>query len=92
MKSVRIWQVASSILLVGLVVAGIVAVVQYQAANAAYTKLECARPWLDKASKLHDLHLKDPTTTTEPSQLELMDQIMKAFECVTGEKTSMAGH
>ena len=91
MKSVRIWQVVSGILLVAFIVATIMAVVQTQATSAAQAKLDCAKSWLEKANKLHDLHLKDPTTTSEASQLELMDQIMKAYECVSGE-AAMMGH
>jgi hypothetical protein len=92
MKNIRTLQVVSAILLVALVAAVILAVVQAQMASVAQAKLECAKPWLEKAGKLHDLHLKDAKTTTEASQLELMDQIMKAYECVTGEKMPMMGH
>ena len=47
-------------------------------------RLNCAEQWLKKAIDLHELHMKDPKTTTEASQIELMDQIKKAYECVTG--------
>lgn len=53
------------------------------------SKIDCAIPWLEKAITLHELHMKDPTTTTEQSQMELMDQIKKAYECLTGK--SMPG-
>lgn len=49
------------------------------------SKIDCAIPWLEKAITLHELHMKDPTTTTEQSQMELMDQIKKAYECLTGK-------
>ncbi len=45
-------------------------------------KLKCAEEWLKKAVDLHELHMRDPKTTTEESQMELMDQIKKAYECV----------
>lgn len=48
-------------------------------------KITCAVSWLEKAIALHELHMKDPTTTTEQSQMELMDQIKKAHECLTGQ-------
>ncbi|MBI5026041.1 MAG: hypothetical protein HZC12_04775 [Nitrospirae bacterium] len=47
-------------------------------------RLKCAEEQLKKAIDLHELHMKDPKTTTEASQMELMDQIKKAYECVKG--------
>ncbi len=58
---------------------------QVQNASDAQTRLDCASFWLEKAMDLHELHLSDATTTTNESQIELMDQITKAFECVTGK-------
>ncbi len=58
---------------------------QLQNASDAQVRLDCARFWLEQAMELHDLHLRDPTTATEESQIELMDQITRAYECVTGE-------
>lgn len=46
--------------------------------------LTCAEEWLKKAIDLHELHMKDPTTITAVSQMELMEQIKKAYECVKG--------
>ena len=48
------------------------------------SKLTCAEQWLKKAIDLHELHMKDPKTTTDASQMELMDQIKKAYGCITG--------
>lgn len=47
-------------------------------------KLACAEQWLKKAIDLHELHMKDPKTTTDASQMELMDQIKMAYGCITG--------
>lgn len=47
-------------------------------------RLKCAEEWLKKAIDLHELHTKDPKTTTEASQMELMNQIKKAYECIKG--------
>lgn len=58
------------------------------ASSAQTTRLDCAHFWLEKAMGLHELHLRDATTTTNESQIELMDQITKAFECVTGENVT----
>lgn len=55
------------------------------------SKISCATSWLEKALKLHELHMKDPATTTEESQKELMDQIKKAHECLTGTQGAMSG-
>ena len=46
-------------------------------------KLVCAEQWLKKAIELHELHMKDPKTTTDASQMELMEQIKKAYGCIT---------
>ncbi len=51
-------------------------------------RLDCAEYWLKKATELHELHLRDASTTTNESQIELMDQITKALECVTGENVT----
>lgn len=55
-------------------------------------RLRCAEEWLKKAIDLHELHMKDPKTTTEASQMELMNQIKKAYECITGIVTPSKGH
>ncbi len=47
-------------------------------------RLACAEEWLKQAIELHALHMKDPKTTTDESQKELMRQIKKAYECVAG--------
>jgi hypothetical protein len=61
---------------------------QVRNASPAQTMLDCARFWLGKAMELHDLHLRDPTTTTNESQIELMNQITKAYECVSGKNVT----
>ena len=55
------------------------------------SKLICAEQWLKKAIDLHELHMKDPTTTTDASQMELMDQIKKAYGCIAGTGPDMSG-
>ena len=49
--------------------------------------LICAEQWLKKAIDLHGLHIKDPKTATEASQMEMMDQMKKAYGCIA-EKSS----
>lgn len=61
---------------------------QFQNVSDVQTRLDCARFWLEKAAELHDLHLRDVTTTTNESQIELMDQITNALKCVTGENVT----
>jgi len=92
MNVFRTWLLVSAILFIALIAVGVSSVAQYQAASTAQAKLDCATPWLEKTVNLHDLHLKDQTTTTEESQLELMDQIMNAYSCVTGEKVPEMSH
>lgn len=51
-------------------------------------KIDCTIFGLDKAIKLHDIHMKDPATTTEPSQEELMKYIIDAYECLDKSKST----
>ena len=52
-------------------------------------KVKCAEEWLKKAIDLHEVHIKDPKTATEASQMEMMDQMKKAYECITGTGSEM---
>jgi hypothetical protein len=45
--------------------------------------LKCAEQWLKKAIDLHEIHIKDPKTATEASQMEMMEQMKNAYECIT---------
>jgi len=54
-------------------------------------RLTCAEQWLKKAIDLHEIHIKDPKTATEASQMEMMDQMKKAYECITGARCGMSG-
>ena len=56
-----------------------------QSASAAQARLDCAQFWLEQAIEMHEMHLKDPSTATNESQLEMMDQMMRAYECIVGE-------
>lgn len=58
-------------------------------------KLKCVEDWLKKAIELHEMHIKDPKTATEASQMEMMDQLKHAHECIAGgpsEKTEPHKH
>ena len=55
------------------------------------SKLKCAEPWLKKAIDLHEVHLKHPKTATEASQMEMMDQMKKAYGCIAGMGADMSG-
>ncbi|MBI5676366.1 MAG: hypothetical protein HZC48_11175 [Nitrospirae bacterium] len=55
------------------------------------TKLTCAEQWLKEAIDLHEIHVKDPKTATEASQMEMMDQMKKAYGCITGAGEDMSG-
>jgi hypothetical protein len=50
---------------------------------------KCAAQWLKKALDLHELHMKDPKTATEASQRELMEQIKRAYDCITAPGCKM---
>lgn len=51
-------------------------------------RLRCAEEWLKKAIELHELHINDPKTATKSSQMEMMEQMKKAYECVRGSGKS----
>jgi hypothetical protein len=57
-----------------------------QSDRIAQARMDCADFWLKKAIKLHEVHLKNPSTATEKSQMEMMDQMMLAHQCIKGEK------
>ncbi|MBI4824299.1 MAG: hypothetical protein HY805_08760 [Nitrospirae bacterium] len=46
-------------------------------------KMQCIEEWLKKAIDLHEIHIKDPQTATAESQLEMMEMMKKAYECIT---------
>lgn len=46
--------------------------------------VNCAKKWLKDAIDLHEVHIKDPKTATDASQMEMMEQMKKAYECLTG--------
>jgi hypothetical protein len=50
---------------------------------------KCAAQWLKKALDLHELHMKDPKTATEASQRELMEQMKRAYDCITAPGCKM---
>ncbi|WP_292387865.1 hypothetical protein [Methanosarcina sp. UBA5] len=41
--------------------------------------------WLEKAMKLHAMNLKNPEAATNESQMRLMNQMMRARECIEGK-------
>lgn len=45
--------------------------------------LKCAEQWLKRAIATHETHIKDPKTATEASQMEMMEQMKNAYECIT---------
>ncbi len=55
------------------------------------SKLACARQWLKKAIDLQEIQLKDPTSATEESQMEQLDQMERAYECIAGTDPGMSG-
>ena len=55
-----------------------------QPSDVSPCRLTCAEQWLKKAIDLHEIHIKDPKTVTEASQMEMMDQMKKAYDCIAG--------
>ncbi len=59
--------------------------------DVSQCRLTCSEQWLKKALDLHELHIKDPKTATEASQMEMMDHMKKAYECITRACCRMSG-
>jgi hypothetical protein len=57
--------------------------------STAQSKLNCTDFWLKQAIELHEMHLMDPSTATDESQMETMGQMMRAHECMTGKNMTM---
>lgn len=47
----------------------------------AQAKVKCEE-WLKEAIDLHEVHIKDPKTATNASQMKMMEQMKKAYECI----------
>ena len=62
-----------------------------QPGDVSQCRLSCAEQWLKKAIDLHEVHIEHPKTATEASQMEMMDQMKKAYECITGARCGMSG-
>ena len=54
-------------------------------AMSAPMRLECCDFWLDKAMKLHAMHMKNPKIATNESQIRLMAQMMRANRYLAGD-------
>lgn len=68
-----------------VLLAAIVTFAQYRKAAALEDRLDCVTTWLEKATALHGLHIKDPVNITGDSRRQLMDQIEGAYSCATRE-------
>jgi len=44
--------------------------------------IQCSKENLNTAIKVHNMHLKDPSTVTEESQFELLKFMEKAKKCL----------
>jgi hypothetical protein len=62
-----------------------------QPSEVPQCRLTCAEQWLKKAIDLHEIHIKDPKTATEASQMEMMDQMKKAYDCIAGTSCGVSG-
>jgi len=62
-----------------------------QPSDVSQCRLTCAEQWLKKAIDLHEIHIKDSKTATEASQMEMMKQMKKAYDCITTPCAEMSG-
>ncbi|HCC69216.1 MAG TPA: hypothetical protein DEP99_04955 [Nitrospiraceae bacterium] len=45
-------------------------------------RLKCDEQWLKNAIALYELHTKDPNATPKASQIGLLEQLTKIYECI----------
>ena len=45
-------------------------------------RLKCDEQWLKKVIALYELHTKDLKATTKASQIGLLEQLLKTYECI----------
>jgi hypothetical protein len=58
-------------------------------ARSAQTKLDCARLHLQKAMKLHEMHMKDSSKATDESMEMMHYHLMEAYGCIEEENMTM---
>jgi len=57
--------------------------------SSSEANFDCARLYLQKAIKLHAMHLENPKSATNESQMEMMDEMKQAKKYLAGEKMNM---
>ncbi len=57
--------------------------------SSSQTSFDCASLRLKKAIKIHDMHIMNPCTVTEDSNMEMIDQMKEAKKYLAGEKMNM---
>jgi hypothetical protein len=57
--------------------------------SSSQANIDCAHLWLKKAIKIHEMHIMNPCTVTEDSNMEMMDQMKEAKKYLAGEKMNM---
>jgi hypothetical protein len=55
-----------------------------QDVSITQARLDCAAFWLQKATEMHEVHMKAPGNRT--AQMEIMGNMMRARECIKGER------
>ena len=58
--------------------------------SSSQANFDCACLYLEKAIKLHAMHLEKPKSVTNESQMEMMDQMKQAKKYLAEEKMNMA--
>ena len=53
--------------------------------SAAKADVDCAGYSTEEAIKIHEMHLTNHSTMTEESDMEMMEHMVQAYECLTGE-------
>jgi diketogulonate reductase-like aldo/keto reductase len=62
-----------------------------QPSDIPQCRLTCAKQWLKKAIDLYEINIKNPKTETEESQMEMMNQMKKAYDCIAVTSCGVSG-
>src|SRR3990172_6801385 len=73
----------SALITTAVLAASILLFVEYRKAADFRERSGCATYWLDKAKALQETNMKSESKMAEQSQLDLIEQIKSAYDCVT---------
>jgi hypothetical protein len=77
----RNWKIIS--LIIVALVGSTAALAEYRRITVLKDRLGCVATWLEKASSLHMVQMKEPSNFSADSMRKLMDSVDSAYTCAT---------